>query len=483
MMRRRIDHSVTVLATSSTGALVHASPEHAERMPVSRLRAAVRGEIIEPADPAYDGARTVYFSGFDRRPAAIVRPVDAADVARVVDFARYTGIELAVRSGGHSAAGHGVSDGGVVLDLSAMRTLDIDVAARTAWAETGLTAGEYTRELGAHGLATGFGDAAGVGIGGITLGGGVGFLHRRHGMTIDNLLAAEVVTADGELVRTDADTHPDLFWAIRGGGGNFGVVTRFQYRLREVDTVVGGMLILPATPAVIATVVAEADAAPEQLSGMINITIAPPMPFLPAEVRGKPIVMALLVYDGNGDAAERAFAPFRAVAAPLMDGIRTMRYPEVYDGPEPPHPVAFAIRNGFVDSVDVAAGEAILDALQRSTAPMSVVQFRPLGGAVARVPADATAFVHRDRRLMTNIAAMVEHVDAVPQHALWVNGVAGTLQQGQPGAYIGFLAAEGEARVREAYRGATWDRLREIKRRYDPSNLFRLNQNIPPAEV
>ncbi len=238
---------------------------------IPQLRAALNGRGIAPDDAGYDQARAVFYGGFDRRPAVIVRVADATDVARVVSLARQTGLELAIRSGGHSNAGHSVSDGGIVLDLGDMRALDIDVAARTAWAQTGLTAGDYTTATGKHGLATGFGDTGSVGIGGITLGGGVGFLVRKHGLTIDDLLAAEVVTADGQQLRVDAHTHPDLFWAIRGGGGNFGVATRLKLRLHPLGTIVGGILMLPATPEVIASFVAQAQAAPEELSTIANI--------------------------------------------------------------------------------------------------------------------------------------------------------------------------------------------------------------------
>src|SRR5829696_6946748 len=231
-----------------------------DEMAIREFSSKVRGQLIRLYDDGYDEARTVFYGGFDRRPALIVRVEDAADVSRVVALARERGLELAVRSGGHSVAGHSVSDGGIVLDLSEMKGLEIDVEGRAAWAQSGLTAGEYTAAAGAHGLATGFGDTGSVGIGGITLGGGVGYLVRKHGLTIDDLLAAEMVTADGELLRVDAETHPDLFWAIRGGGGNFGVATRFQYRLHEVDTIVGGMMILPATPDVISSFVAAAKA-------------------------------------------------------------------------------------------------------------------------------------------------------------------------------------------------------------------------------
>ena len=238
---------------------------------ISRLRGQVRGQVVTPDHPAYDQARTTFYGGFDRRPQAIVQAADAADVAAVVALARETGLELAIRSGGHSPAGNCVVDGGIVLDFSAMRALEVDAEGRTAWAEPGLTAGEYTTAAAAHGLATGFGDTGSVGIGGITLAGGVGYLVRKYGMTIDNLMAAEVVTADGELLRANAQDHPDLFWALRGGGGNFGVATRFQFRLHPLGQVVGGMLLLPASADVLAEFIALAEAAPEELSTIANV--------------------------------------------------------------------------------------------------------------------------------------------------------------------------------------------------------------------
>jgi FAD/FMN-containing dehydrogenase len=445
---------------------------------IPRLRAALDGLVIAPEDPEYDKARTVFYGGFgDRRPAVIVRAAHATDVARVVELARETGQELAVRSG----AGHSVSDGGITLDLSAMRALDIDAERRTAWAETGLTAGEYSVAAGVHGLATGFGDTASVGIGGITLGGGIGFLVRKHGLTVDDLLAAEVVTADGQLLRVDAGTHPDLFWAIRGGGGNFGVATRLQFRLHPLATVVGGSLMLPATPAVIASFVAEAEAAPEELSTIVHIMPAPPMPFVPAEHRGQLVVIAMLAYAGAFEDGERAVAPFRSLATPIVDMVRPMAYPEIYP-PEADdfHPTAVA-RTMFVDTVDRQVAETIVEYLQASDARMRVAQLRVLGGARSRVPVEATAFAHRRRPIMANVAASYEGPEDRDVREAWVATFAAALRQGESAAYVGFLGDEGEARVREAYPGSTWDRLAAVKRRYDPANLFRLNQNIPPA--
>ena len=447
---------------------------------VRRLRAAVDGRIITPGTAAYDQVRTVFYGGFDRRPAVIVRPTDASDVSQVVSLARETGLELAVRSGGHSLAGHSTTDGGIVLDLADMNALDIDPEQRTAWAQTGLTAGAYTTAAGAYGLATGFGDTGSVGIGGITLGGGIGYLVRKHGLTIDSLLAAEVVTADGRLLHVDDQSHPELFWAIRGGGGNFGVATRFQFRLHEVSTIVGGLLLLPATPAVIAAFIAAAEAAPEELSTIANIMPAPPLPFVPAEQHGKLVVMAMLAYAGDTEAGERAVAPFRALAAPIAELVKPMPYPAIFPPEEDYHPTAVS-RTMFVDAIDRDGLEAIVEHLEASTAPLSVAQLRVLGGAMARVPAEATAFAHRASRLMVNVAAVYQRPENAEEHQAWVDRFAAALRDGDARAYVNFLGDEGEARIRQAYPGSTWERLAVIKGRYDPTNLFHLNQNIPPT--
>jgi FAD/FMN-containing dehydrogenase len=446
-----------------------------------RLRAAFDGRVIAPGDAGYDRARTIFYGGFDRRPAAIVRPADAAQVAQVVNLARDGGLELAVRGGGHSTAGHSVSDGGIVLDLSELTGIEVDPERRTAWAQAGLTAGAYTAAVEAHGLATGFGDTASVGIAGLTLGGGVGYLVRKHGLTIDSLLAAELVTADGRLVSTDAETHPDLFWAIRGAGGNFGVATRLKFRLHPLDGIVGGMLLLPATAQVIADFMAAAEAAPEELSTIANVMVAPPMPFLPPAAHGQLVVMAMLCWAGDAEAGTRALAPFRALAEPLAD----MLQPMAYSGMLPPdeeefHPTAVS-HTMFVDTVDRAVGDTIMEHLEASDAPVRVVQLRALGGAMARVPAEATAFAHRHSRIMANVAAFYDGPADRDRRQAWVDGLAAALQQGDDGAYVNFLGDEGPERVRRAYPGPTWDRLVEVKRRYDPGNLFRLNQNIPPG--
>jgi FAD/FMN-containing dehydrogenase len=442
----------------------------------------LKGRVIEPGHPDYDEARKVFYGDVDRRPSAIVKVANADDVVSAIAHAREAGLEFAVRSGGHSVAGHSTTEGGIVIDLSDMKKLEIDPERRTAWAETGLTTGEYTAAAARHGLATGFGDTGSVGIGGITLGGGVGFLVRKHGLTIDDLLAAEIVTADGDLLYADEGTHPDLFWAIRGGGGNFGVATRLKFRLHSLESFVGGMLFLPATPDVIASFVDEAQAAPDELSTIANVMTAPPLPFLPPEVHGQMVLMAFLAYAGGVADGERAIAPLRALAEPMADMVRPMSYAEMYPPEEEEYRPVAVSKTMFVDSVGLGAAETIVERIQASDAMMAATQIRVLGGAVARVPKDATAYAHRDSRIMVNVAAMYQNPEERPKHAAWVNGLSDELRQGNEGAYVGFLADEGAERVRAAYPGPTWDRLREVKRRYDPDNVFRLNQNIPPAD-
>jgi FAD/FMN-containing dehydrogenase len=447
---------------------------------VSNLRAVFDGQVITPDHPDYDSARAVFPGGFDRRPAVIVRPRDAEGVREVVAQARESGLPLAVRCGGHSDAAHGVCDGGIVLDLTAMKDVDIDVAGRTVWAGAGLTAAELTAAIGEHGLAVGFGDTGSVGIGGITLGGGVGFLARKFGLTVDDLLAAELVTAAGEVLQVDADSHPELFWAIRGGGGNFGVVTRFRYRLHELPTVVSGMLLLPASAEVLASFLELAEAAPDELSTIANVMPAPPMPMVPEEHHGKMVILALVCYAGTADEGEKVLAPFRALTTPLTEMVGEVPFSQVYP-PEAPdyHPKA-AGHTMFVDSVDRETAAAIMRLLEGSDASIRVVQLRVLGGAVARVAPDATAYAHRASRIMTNVAAFYDTDEEKAEREAWIREVVDTIQQSDEGAYVNFLGLEGSERVHAAYPGATWDRLVAAKRRYDPDNLFRLNLNIPP---
>jgi FAD/FMN-containing dehydrogenase len=461
---------------------VQARPLATAALSIDDLRADIAGTVIAPDDAGYDVARQVHSAHIDRRPAVVVRAADTSDVAHVIAIARATGLELAVRSGGHSGPGFGTTDGGIVLDLSDLRGIAIDVQRETVWAGAGLTAGELTRAVAEQGLVIGFGDSGSVGIGGITLGGGIGYLVRKFGLTIDNLLAAEVVTADGRVVRASAEAHPDLFWAIRGGGGNFGVVTRFKYRLHRLPSVVAGTLVLPATPAVIAGFAAAAEAAPDELSTIVNVLPCPPLPTVARQFHGRPVLMAQLVYAGPTAAADDALAPFRALATPLADDLAEKPYADLFPdkGRGGRSTMAAAGRTLFRDAISETTAARILDLLASSDAPMHVIHFRVLGGAYRRVAPDATAYAHRASRIIVNTAASFATDAERATSEAWVDAVADELRTADTGAYVNFLGAEGEARVHDAYPGATWDRLVAIKRRYDPTNLFRLNQNLAP---
>ncbi|HEY3522153.1 MAG TPA: FAD-binding oxidoreductase, partial [Candidatus Limnocylindrales bacterium] len=409
----------------------------------------------------------------------VARPVDAQDVAAAIRFAAGRDLELAVRSGGHSLAGHSSTEGGLLLDVRRLRGLHVDPAARTAWVGAGLTAGEVTRALHEHGLAIPFGDTASVGVGGITLGGGIGWLSRKHGLTIDNLIAAELVTASGEMVTVSSDRHPDLFWAVRGGGGNFGVVTRFQFRLQPVDLVVGGALALPLTPDVLTGLVEVAAEAPDELSTITMVMPIPPIPMVPAEAHGRMAVIVMPVYAGDPEAGRRAIAPFRSIAEPIADLVGPMPYPAMYElaGPEagPHREIGWAT---FADELPRELAASIVERVADPAAAGAMFQIRVFGGAMARVPNDATAFAHRDRKLLLMPLRAVETDEAMPAVASWVAGMADLLRPVARGVYANFLGDEGPARVREAYPEPTYQRLAALKRRYDPTNLFRRNQNI-----
>ncbi len=449
-------------------------------LPIETLQADFTGKLISPSDPEYDKLRVVFYGGIDRKPALIILAENSKDVQKAVALSHSTGLDLCVRSGGHSFAGYSSCDDGIVLDLRKMKGLEIHPEDQTAWAEAGLTAGELTKAADKYGLAVGFGDTGSVGIGGITLGGGVGFLVRKYGLTIDNLLAAEIVTADGQLLEIDDDHHPDLFWAIRGGGGNFGVVTRFKFQLHPVDKAVGGFLILPAEPEVLSKFMIEAANAPSELSAIINVMPAPPMPFLPQDVHGKLIIMAIMMYIGDPESGEKVLAPFRAIAQPLADTVKPMRYAEIFSPSDDSyHPTASA-QNMFMKTVDLKMAQIIIERLQASDAAMRAVQLRTLGGAYAQVPVEATAFAHRTSPIMVNIAAFYTTSEDKLVRDAWVGDLAKALNQGEAGAYVGFVGTPDVLSTRAAYPSGTWERLVDVKRRYDPTNFFHHNQNIEP---
>ena len=453
---------------------------------LTTLARQLRGELLLPNDPGYDDARRGYNSVHDRRPAVIVRPADGDDVARALEFASSAGLEIAVRSGGHSLAGYGATEGGVLIDLSAMHAIHIDPAARVAWVEAGTTAGQLTATSGAHGLVVPFGDSPTAGVGGITLGGGVGWLSRKLGLTIDSLASVEIVTADGQLVTADKQTRQDLFWAVRGGGGNFGVVTRFRYRLHPIGTVLGGALFLPATHEVIRGVIDLADAAPDELTTISLITRIPPLSIVPPEMHGQLAVLITLVWCGELDEGERFVDRFRALAPPIADLLHPRPYPEMYELiPEAPQSVANITYSFAADELDDAAIGSILQQLEESNLPstqaLAAVELRVLGGAISRIPIDATAFAHRQRKLLCSVVAAGFAEADSDRHRRWVRSLSGAIRYLAKGAYLNFLDAADEPRLHETYPDSTYRRLVEVKRRYDPTNLFHRNLNIRSA--
>jgi len=450
--------------------------------PFASLRAGLAGTLVIPGDATYDQARRTIAILNNSRPAAIVRATNERDVAAAVSFARDHALPLAVRSGGHSLAHHSVVSDALVIDLSGMKAIAIDPDTRTARVQPGATSGDLAGPANAHGLALSTGDTHSVGMGGLTTGGGIGFMVRKFGLAIDNLQSARVVTANGEIVTASEREHPDLFWAIRGGGGNLGIVTEFTYRLAPVDRVLGGVLLLPATHEVVRGYLDYAIDAPDDLTTISNLMFAPPAPFVPEDKVGTPVLAIFLVWSGSIEEGEAALAPLRALAQPVADAVSQMPYPAIYDFTAPfAEPHAASIRMMFADEVSDATIESMLDALAHASSPFGLIHLRALGGAYARVPTDATAFAHRDRRYFVSVINVwLDAAEDEATHRAWTESLWQAIRHEGSGVYVNFLEREGEERVREAYPGPTYERLAAIKRRYDPANLFRLNQNVPP---
>ncbi|MFC7403781.1 FAD-binding oxidoreductase [Georgenia alba] len=440
--------------------------------------------LLRPGTDSFTTATRLEFAGLDddrRVPSAVAQVTGPDDVAAALRAARESGAPVAVRTGGHSYARHPALAGAVVIDTRRMDGVEIDAERRLGWAQGGVLARAYTDAAFAHGLATGFGDTPTVGVAGLTLGGGIGFLSRRDGLTIDNLLSAEVVLADGSVVTADADQHPDLFWALRGGGGNFGVVTKLGLRLTPTTMVTGGMLVFDPTPALVAGLLTALLAAPDELSAMVNVMRTPPMPFLPAEMHGRPGLLVLPCWSGPAEDAERAFAPIRALGEPVVDTVGEQPYPALLEGPPgSDQPVFPDVRTGFVDAVDEEWAAAAIDVVATAPTPMAVVNLRVMGGAIARVSTDATAFAHRDRGIMASVGAMFFDPTLAPAAQEWTASAARRLTTGTAG-YVNFMTGAAASDVEAAYPGETLERLREVKRTYDPENVFRAVHNVHPA--
>jgi FAD/FMN-containing dehydrogenase len=456
--------------------------------PYHELASEVAGPMIVPGDPLYDEARTVYNAMIDRRPAAIVNCIDASDVVACVRFASQHGIDLAVRGGGHSAGGLGVWDDALVVDLSYMRGTKVDRAAHTVLVDGGCTWADVDRATVEHGMATPSGFIASTGVGGLTLGGGVGYLTRRFGLTIDNLLSAEVVLADGSCVTASEEAHPDLFWALRGGGGNFGVVTSFTFACHDIGergTFIGGPILydLADAPAVMRWYRELLPALPEELSGWIGLITIPPAAPFPEELWGQKACAIVWCYTGDHERSGEVLAPIRDFGSPLLVGLGEMPFTALqsaFDGLYPAG-LQWYWRADFFREISDQAIEVHMKFGSQLPTGHSTMHMYPIDGAAARVSDDATAFAYRDG----GWAGVIVGVDPDPSNADlitdWAKRYWDELHPTSAGgAYINFMMEEGQDRVRASYLG-NYDRLSRVKARYDPQNLFHINQNIPPT--
>ncbi|MCC0096999.1 FAD-binding oxidoreductase [Streptomyces flavotricini] len=454
------------------------------KLSIEQLREGVRGAVTTPDDDAYDQARKVHNAMIDKRPAAVVHCANAGDVMAAVGFARENELDLAVRGGGHSVPGFGTCDGGVVADLSGMRGVRVDPVRRTARAEGGATWGDFNAATHAFGLATTGGIISTTGVGGLTLGGGIGYLARGLGLSCDNLISADVVTADGRLLIASEEENDDLFWALRGGGGNFGAVTSFEFRLSPVKDVYGGPILYELEDA--ATVLRSfaeyiADA-PEELGGFPAFQLAPPLPFIPENRHGDPFVLVVACWAGPLEEGERALQAFHDFAPVVAEHVGPMPYPALnsaFDALVPPGLQHYWKAN-FVTELSDAAIAAHVEYGPRLPAVNSTVHIYPINGACHRVAPQATAFAYRDCSFAPVIAGMWPDPSANEANIAWVRDYyEATAPHSEEGGYINFMAADDQDRIRANYKG-NYDRLVEVKRKYDPGNVFHLNQNIAP---
>ena len=453
---------------------------------IERLREHVRGAVITADDASYDEARRVHNAMIDKRPRVAVRPANAGDVGAAVDFARENELDLAVRGGGHSVPGFGTCDDGVVVDLSSMRSVTVNPETQTARAEGGATWGDFNDATYPHGLATTGGIISTTGVGGLTLGGGIGYLARGLGLSCDNLISAEVVTADGRLLVANDRENEDLFWALRGGSGNFGVVTSFEFRLSPVKDIYGGPIFFELDRAgdVLRFFREFIVDAPEQLGGFPAFQIAPPLPFIPENRHGEPFVAIVACWAGPLDDGERAVQPFRDVAPIVAELVGPMPYPALnsaFDGLVPPGLQHYWKAN-FNKELTDAAIEGHLQHAPRLPAVNSTVHLYPINGACHRVGPDETAFAYRDATFATVIAGMWPDPAQNEANIQWVRDYyQATAPHSEAGGYINFMSEDDQDRIEANYRD-NYDRLVETKRKYDPDNLFHVNQNITPND-
>jgi FAD/FMN-containing dehydrogenase len=454
---------------------------------LERLRDSIHGLVIGPDHEGYDEARSIWNGAIDRRPACIARCTGVADVVAAVRFARERELPVAVRSGGHGVGGHAICDGGLVIDLSPMQGIRVDPAGRTARAEAGVLWGELDRETQLHGLATVGGIVTHTGIAGLTLGGGIGWLMRKHGATVDNLVSVDLVTAEGELLTASEDQNPDLFWGLRGGGGNFGIVTSFEYRLHPVGPIVlAGPIFhrLEDAREVLRFYREFIAAAPDELTTIFDLSVAPPLPFLPEDVHGNPIVMVGACYAGAPEDGIEAVRPLKEFGTPIVDLLEPKPYTALQSMFDPlvPHGWHRYWKSVELPPLTDDAIDTLVEHAFAVTSPKSYCIVFQLGGALARVGEDETAFSQRDAAHNVNINAVWTEDDvAGERHVAWARDFYSAMQpHARERVYVNFLGDEGAHRVRQAYGVRQYERLAKLKRRYDPTNFFRLNQNIEP---
>jgi len=451
---------------------------------LEELRSRVQGQTIVPGDAAYEEARKVYNGMIDRRPAVVVRCTDAADVMATVQYAAEAGKDLSVRGGSHSVPGFGTNDGGVVIDLATMNGVRVDPHARTARAEGGCTWGGFNHATYAFGMATTGGIIASTGIAGLTLGGGIGYLTRAFGLSCDNLISADVVTADGRFLVASKREYEDLFWALQGGGGNFGVVTSFQYQLHPVKDIVAGLFFFPLDRSrdVLEFYREYIQKAPEELGMFPAFQIAPPLPFIPPADHGKTFCILVCCWAGRPEDAEKIFAPIRKVGPIAAEMVSPMPYPTLNGLFDPLLPAGLQHywKAAFATDLTDGAIKAHLEYGPKVPVVNSTMHIYPINGAAGRVASDATAFAYRDAKFATVIAGMWPDPADNEKNTKWVKDYYKALQpHSSSGGYVNFMAGDDQGRVRDNYKG-NYDRLVTIKRKYDPGNLFHMNQNIKP---
>jgi hypothetical protein len=442
----------------------------------AKLQKHVKGEILLPTDAAYDEARRIFNAVINRRPAVIVRCTQTPDVVAAVQLAREHGLPLSIRGGGHSVSGNAVCDGGVMLDMSRWKEIHVDRQDRTAKAAPGLTLGDFDRATSAHQLVTPLGVVSKTGIAGLTLGGGLGWLMGKYGLACDNLIGAEVVTADGKVVWADAKENADFFWGLRGGSGNFGVVTRFEYRLHPVPPIIGGLLIHPVerTKELLRFYREFTRKCPDELTVYVALLRSP---------EGNPVCGYALAYSGDPAAAERVLAPLRAFGPPVADMVSPMPYIQLQSMLDESYPGGrfHYWKSGFMNAIPDEAVDVIVDWFGRRVSSFTEILFEHMHGAPSRVPTGATAFSHRfDHYNFSGFSIWLDGKDT-ERNLKWSRELWQAMRPFLSGrAYVNYLSQEGVERVREAY-GTNYDRLVALKNKYDPTNFFRLNQNILPT--